>query len=648
MHCIPSWDALADVGHVERRYARAVDETKRVIESDELVRALIAAAPGGIVRVAADGRVLAANTEACRILGLRRDEISGMLVADFEARVIDEHEVDVPVEAFPVSRALATGRPAGPRTLGVMRPDGTVEWAIYHAVPLHDAAGAVAGAMVTLLDVSERVRVAAELRRGEERWRSLFGNIPGFVILVDKDGLIRAINRTLSVLSPDEVVGSHVATWMPPESAARVTERLAYVVATGDTVAFEIEAQGEGGVMEWYEDVIAPMRQGGEIVGGIIMARVVTARKRLEQELSESRRLAAIGMLSAGIAHEINNPLTYILGNVTQAISRITDPALVEMLEDARSGAERVRTIVGDLKLLAREPDRHYGPVDLAKVIDAALGILDSELRHRATVVRAYVDMPPVRGNEARLMQVVLNLLVNAMQATPAGDPERHVVRVTTRLAEPGWGELVVEDDGDGIAPEHLSRVFEPFFTTKPPGMGTGLGLSICQGIVDAIGGAISIAAAPGRGTRVLVRLPFASGQPSESRTPPPTRAVRRLHVLVIDDDAAVARSLMRMLAGDHEVEIVDDGDQALAVLARTHFDVVLCDVMMPRRSGVEIYERVRERDPAQAERFVMLTGGVFSPELCERIESWALPCLGKPIEHSVLLEAVARRGAAR
>ncbi|HWB74387.1 MAG TPA: ATP-binding protein [Nannocystaceae bacterium] len=621
-----------------------VAENERAIESDELVRALFAAHPGGIVRIATGGQVLDANAEAARILGLRRDEIRGMFVAEWDTRVIDERGEEVPVAELPVSRTLGTGKPAGPVTLGVERPDGSVSWAVYYSVPLRDPSGATAGAIVTLLDVTDRVRAESELRRSEERWRSLFGSIPGFVILVDREGKLQTMNRTVAGIELREVIGSHFTQWMPPESATVVAERLAHVLATGETVVFEIRGAGEGGVIEWYEDVISPMRQGGEIVGGIIMARVVTARKRLEHEIEENRRLAAIGMLAAGVAHEINNPLTYILGNVAHALSQVEDPALVEVLEDARRGAERVGTIVGDLKLLSREPDEAVGPIDLAKVIDAALGIVDSELRHRATVVRAYVDMPPVRGNEVKLMQVALNLLVNAMQAMLGGEPHRHVVRIETRVADGRWGEMIVEDDGDGIPRDQLARVFEPFFTTKPAGLGTGLGLSICQGIVDSHGGSIAIASEEGRGTKVTVRLPLAEDTSVSAPAPAASQPAPRLRVLVIDDDAAVARTLMRMIGAAHDVELVHDGEEALAVLERARFDVVLCDVMMPRRSGVEIYERVRERDAEQASRFLMLTGGVFSPSLRARLDAHRLTTLGKPIDRATLLAAIAER----
>jgi CheY-like chemotaxis protein len=220
-------------------------------------------------------------------------------------------------------------------------------------------------------------------------------------------------------------------------------------------------------------------------------------------------------------------------------------------------------------------------------------------------------------------------------------------VRVATRVAADRWGEMVFEDDGEGIADDHLAKVFEPFFTTKPAGVGTGLGLSICQGIVDAHGGTIAIDSEVGRGTRVVVRLPL-SEQASVAPAAPSRASTRtRLRVLVIDDDAAVARTLMRMVSSDHEVEIVNDGEQALALLERERFDVVLCDVMMPRRSGVEIYERVHDRDAAQANRFVMLTGGVFSPSLSARLDAHRLPCLSKPIDRTTLLDAIARAAEA-
>ncbi|HET6583416.1 MAG TPA: ATP-binding protein, partial [Nannocystaceae bacterium] len=290
------------------------------------------------------------------------------------------------------------------------------------------------------------------------------------------------------------------------------------------------------------------------------------------------------------------------------------------------------------------EHDELDGPAELRKVVDAALGIVDSELRHRARVVRHDGDVPLVRGNEGRLVQVTLNLLVNAVQAIADSDPTRHVVRVITRRAAEGqFAELLVEDDGAGIAAEDLPRIFDPFFTTKPPGTGTGLGLAICHSIVSAVGGTVSVDSEVGRGTRVCVRLPLApEAARATPRRPTPTDYARR-RVLVVDDEIAVARALGRMIGDVHDIVIANDGEEALGLIGGGAFDLVLCDVMMPRISGLDVYDHVRAEHPALAQRFVLVTGGVFAPELRARLEAHGVPCLYKPFDRATLLEVVER-----
>jgi PAS domain S-box-containing protein len=622
--------------------ARSVDA--QAVDPDELARALVATTPGGIVRVLPDGRIVDANAQACQLLGLRLDDLTRTYIADFETRVVDEQGRTVPVEAYPVSITLGTGEPAGPMTLGVERPDGETSWAVYHSVPLAEAGGGLAGALVTLLDIGDRIRVEGELRRSEERWRSLVANLPDFVITYDARGYLRTINRTVEGMTTQDAEGRHFGEFMPADATAHFAEMFERVIETGETITFETQGNAASGSVAWYESVLCPSRREGTVDGVIVIARNIDARKRLEEELARSQRLAAIGMLAAGIAHEINNPLTYILGSLDFALARPHDDEAGAALAEARAGAERVRAIVRDLKLLAREQDATEGPADLRKVVDAALGIVDSELRHRARVVRTDADLPKVRGNEGRLVQVVINLLVNAMQAIADSDPARHVVRVTTRAAADGRSaELVIEDDGEGIAAEHLPRIFDPFFTTKPAGTGTGLGLPICHSIVTASGGVIEIDSEPQRGTRAFVRLPFARGPArSPTRNDEPNLPPRR-RVLVVDDEAAVARALGRMIGDVHDVRIANDGDQALELIEREPFDIVLCDVMMPRVSGIDVYERVRAGHPELAGRFVLVTGGVFAPEIRARLEGHGVPCLFKPFDRAILLEVVER-----
>jgi signal transduction histidine kinase len=258
------------------------------------------------------------------------------------------------------------------------------------------------------------------------------------------------------------------------------------------------------------------------------IGRDVTERIHVQRNLMVADRMASIGMLAAGVAHEINNPLAAVTGNLELAARDIAalalepgDPLALERLAaglaDAREAADRVRDIVRDLNVFSRAGDDGSGPVDVHRVLDSSLRLARNVIRNRARVVREYGDVPPVLANESRLGQVFLNLLVNAAQAMPDGRPEANEIRLRTHT-EPGWVVVEVVDTGRGMSADVQQRLFRPFFTTKPAGVGTGLGLAICHQIVNAVHGTIAVHSELGRGTTFRVRLP--TGRPSGAVAP--------------------------------------------------------------------------------------------------------------------------------
>ncbi len=243
-------------------------------------------------------------------------------------------------------------------------------------------------------------------------------------------------------------------------------------------------------------------------------------RKAEPARQAQAERMAALGTLAAGVAHEINNPLTYVLLHLTQVSTVLPELAtdanrrqverLSAMVQGALEGVERIRTITSGIRTFSRAEELPSSPVDARPILDAALALVSNEIRHRATLRQDYGSIPLVLANEGRLGQVFLNLLTNAVQALPEGDAGAHEIRVATSTDGEGRAVIEISDDGEGI-PEHLlGRVFEPFFSTKPIGQGTGLGLSISQGIVASYGGQLSVASVSGRGTTVRALLPAA------------------------------------------------------------------------------------------------------------------------------------------
>jgi signal transduction histidine kinase/CheY-like chemotaxis protein len=374
--------------------------------------------------------------------------------------------------------------------------------------------------------------------------------------------------------------------------------------------------------------------------------------RRAQEQLVVADRRVSLGRLSAGVAHEINNPLAYVCSNlgvlrdvlaevqdaleeqgaraVPRVLAELSD--LSDAVRDAREGADRVSTIVKGLKAFSRGDDDAKQPVSVEEALGAAMTMAANEIRHRARLERELVPLPAVEASSVRLSQVFLNLLVNAAQAIPEGNADRHAIRVATRAAG-GFVEVLISDSGAGIAPEHRDRVFDPFFTTKPQGVGTGLGLSICHGIVTGLEGTIDFESEVGVGTTFRVRLPASARPVTALPQPAPFRAPRSARVLVVDDDPLVGEALRRALR-EHEVHVETSGRVALE-LVRTgeRFDRIVCDVMMPEMDGMAFREELARLDPAQAAAIVFMTGGAFGERSTRFVEEQREAVLEKPID---------------
>jgi PAS domain S-box-containing protein len=373
----------------------------------------------------------------------------------------------------------------------------------------------------------------------------------------------------------------------------------------------------------------APVRLIGEMSD-------VSRQQELQARLALTERLASVGTLAAGVAHEINNPLAWITSNLHYALEELDklrvapQPALVdevsEALTDARTGAERVGVIVRDLKMFSRAQDDQSG------VLESSITMARNEIRHRALLERRFDDVPLVKGNEGRLSQVFLNLLINAAHALPEGDVTHQRIVVSTSLDSHGHVVVTVRDTGQGIAADVLPHIFDPFFTTKPVGQGTGLGLSICHSLVTALGGSIEVESQQGRGSTFRVLLPAAP--PEFRRTPVPQAErlpVPRGLVALIDDEPSVLFALQRVLGPHHDVRSFTEPRAALEALPGLKPDVIFCDVMMPDMSGAEVYHRLQASHPVLAARLVFMTGGAFSSTAREFLDEVQRPVLDKP-----------------
>jgi signal transduction histidine kinase/CheY-like chemotaxis protein len=380
----------------------------------------------------------------------------------------------------------------------------------------------------------------------------------------------------------------------------------------------------------------------------------VTHLNRLQAQLIQADRLAGLGLLAAGVGHEINNPLSYVLGNLEHALesgpfaespeARTREEEARDALREAQEGARRIADIVRSLQLFSRNDAKApIAPISVDDVVERALKMAENEIRHRARVVRAYEPSPLVLGSASRLGQVCLNLLINAAQALAAGDKEHNEVRVSTGVDTRGRVLITVSDTGPGIRPEDLDRIFDPFFTTKPVGVGTGIGLSVCLGIVRSMDGELTVSSEPGKPTVFTISLPALSqGKGEESRAPslrsPAVAPGAEKTLLVIDDEVALVSFIARALRGECKVTIATSSRAALARLATgERFDVILCDLMMPGMNGMQFYDECHAHYAELLPRLFFMTGGAFTPEAARFLEALPHPPLQKPMDRDKL-----------
>jgi len=452
-------------------------------------------------------------------------------------------------------------------------------------------------------------------------------------IVFTRDAVVLYANasaaRLLGYESPAALVGNPMTSFLDQEALATMRWRLQQLHATGERlVPREYPATRKDGAKIIAEIASALIEYQGE-PAVLAFARDVTERSRLQAQLAHSDRLAAMGLIAAGVAHEINNPLGFMRLAMEVFERKLptanAPPELITLAHDVRDGVDRIGAIVRDLRVFGRYEDEPLTAVDLDRVLDLAGRLVAHELRPRARLRRVGASSSNgehvhVLGVPTRLEQVFVNLFLNAafMFEERSGDPSDGAfgeISVTTSVSDTQVTVEVV-DNGPGMDVAVLERIFEPFFSSRPNGGGSGLGLSICRGIVEGSGGSLSATSAPGEGTkmRVVLRRAPASAVHARSSVKPPRRPSRRLRVLVVDDEERIVHLVQSLLDGEHDVIGETDATRALGtILSESRLDVILCDLMMPEMTGMDLFERVASSRADLASRFVFVTGGAYT-----------------------------------
>jgi PAS domain S-box-containing protein len=584
-------------------------------------------------------RILYVNQHAANIIGRAPSELIGhvpwvMLRAEDVTRV--RASIDRP-----------TGAPPAVLELTIERPDGT-------QVPITLAATRVASTLGTLSfgyfrDISSERETLEALRRSEARFRFLVEAAPDGVVILQRGAIVFMNPKAAQLLGAEtaDALGRPIAAFLPPSDAAAAGERIGAMLRHGAEFP-----PSEYGVLVDPSRVVEIKSIVCEWNGGpavLAFARDVTERKVIQRRLVESDRLAALGTLAAGVAHEINNPLTYAQLSA-QRVARIVDTvalpdgvreALRGHLDDIRHGIRRVASITHQLHSFVSHDDNMTEPVDVASVLARSLKMVDNELRHVARLVQTIAPAPPVLGNASRLEQVFVNVLINSIKALPVSATKQHEVRVGVSHA----GDRItvtVEDTGVGIPLAVRGRIFDPFFTTRDIGHGMGLGLSVSKTIVEKYGGAIELDSTEHVGTIVRVHLQRYLG-PSVAVEETPAVVAGRRRILVVDDEPLICQVLQRILRDDHDVTIATTGDDALTAVRTSAFDLILCDVMMPGMNADELLRRIADEYPDLARRIVFMSGGALGTEVEDMLDGLPNLRLAKPFRVEDVLAVVGR-----
>jgi PAS domain S-box-containing protein len=602
-----------------------------------------------------DGHFKRINAAWERILGWTREELISKGLLDFIH----------PDDRQATSEVMSQGHQLVSFENRCRCKDGTYRWLQWTGLPIIERGLVYAAAR----DVTESNASKEALRELSESLETTLQSIGDGVIATDASGAVVRMNP----------VAERLTGWTSHEAKSRPFAEIFKIVDedTRAKVANPIERSlredvtvglpkrtlfiRRDGAEVPIADSCAPIRTAdGSVNGAVLVFRDLTVERNaakvnaeFQQQLVFADRMASVGTLAAGVAHEINNPLTYITANIDTAIEEIRtlvgSPSglmkdIEEVLVAARQGATRVTQIVRGLKTFSRIDEERLRVVDVIPVLELSVSMVFNEIRHRARLVKDYGAIPLVHADDARLGQVFINLLVNAAQALPEGKTDSNLIRIVTSTDSAGSAVVEVQDSGPGMTPTLMAHIFDPFFTTKAIGIGTGLGLAICRNIVTAMGGDISVQSEVGRGTTFRIVLPASRDDAApvtavaEGSEGTPLRSAR---VLVVDDEPAIGIALHRVLRKD-EVTVVTTAQAALDLLAAgKDFDVILSDVMMPGMSGIEFYAALVGLHPRMASRVVFVTGGAFTPQANAFLDKVTNERLEKPFDLKELRELV-------
>ncbi|HEX7364714.1 MAG TPA: PAS domain S-box protein [Dehalococcoidia bacterium] len=631
-----------------RGVGRDVTERKKaeeiLRESEDRYRDLVDHSNDLICTHDLDGRILSANPLALRVLGYGLDSMLQKNVRDF---LLPEFR-----EGFDAYLAEIQKQGAVEGLLTVQTATGERRiWEFNNTLRIEGVAAPVVRGMAR--DITERKQAEEALRRSEERYRTILEDMEDSYFEVDLTGNLTFVNdstcRNLGY-SREELIGMDYRKFTAEEDIEPVYQIFNDVFQTGKPhKGYYWNFVRKDGRVGFADASVSVLRdREGKIIGFRGVGRDMTDRKKAEQQLLTSAKLASVGELAAGVAHEINNPLTAVLGYAQLLASRQDIPQDIKHdLDVICQESQRTVKIVQNLLRFARQhkPDRIL--TDINELIERTL-----ELQlYKLTTSNIKLTTRLAEGclwvvvDYNQIQQVILNIVINAMQAL-AEVKHKGKITVTTGI-DKDQVIISVADNGPGIDKENITKVFDPFFSTKAVGSGSGLGLSVCHGIIAEHDGNIYVESTKGEGATFIIELPSAPEDAAvvkekiaiKKKRPRRRRKVEK-SILIVEDEPAICDVLVRVLSEDgHRVDIASSGKEALRKLKKKVYNLFIVDLKMPEMSGRQLYKIMQDKHPNTADRVVFITGDTVTPETQNFLTSTGRPYLRKPFDYKELIK---------
>jgi len=589
------------------------------------LEAILSALPAGVLETDLAGRVTYANPAALRILGFTAGELLGRTPAEAGLERYDEAGALVPSGPGPAPLAPRDGDGDGRAVMRHLRPPAIDVWLESRTAPRHSSSGKLVGFVASFVDVTERIRLETTQQSGAEPMQAVLRAMAAGVVLVDADGRIEYANNAAAAASglrPEDVIGQLVAdpAWQLTDENGAILTYDALPVPTALRERREIRGVELGvprldGPLSWLRVSVSPLFESdGALRGAVVTTEDVTERHQLAAQLLQAQKLEGIGQLAGGIAHDLNNLLTVILGNADLALELVaSDSPLTAPVAEIRDAGHRGGALTRQLLTFARKQVVQPRAVNADQLVAAVENLLRRAVGDDVVLVRtSMADLWPVKVDPGQLEQVLVNMALNARDAMPRGgslfiETRNCVVDASQAKGHPGvtpgdYVRLSMRDTGDGMSREVIARVFEPFFTTKPTGRGSGLGLSICHGVIKQARGFIVVESELGRGTIFQIHLPRTTDEATDAADALATPLAKGVgKILLVEDEDAVRSYVARALSGyGYEVVSAGTGRLALELCERMAgpLDLLLTDVVMPGVGGLELAKALRERWP--------------------------------------------------